>query len=41
MTDCQIKALRASSVETQPEGRVMVFVASDFRAVSEVEWKVK
>lgn len=41
MTDCHIKALRASSVKMKPEGRLMVFVASDFRAPSEVGWKVK
>lgn len=41
VTDCQIKALRASSVEMWPEGMVTVFVASNFRAASEAGWKVK
>lgn len=42
MMDCQTKAVRVSSVEMYPpEGRVMDFVASDFRVVSEAEEKVK
>ena len=41
MMDCQRKALRASSVEMKHEETDMVFVASDFKAMSEVEGRVK
>jgi len=41
VTDCQMKELRASSVDMYPDKSVMDFVVSDFRAASEVGENVK